>query len=277
MLYRRVMACLMTLLTATGMAAGTEVTVNADRVNLRSRPELESEQVGQVGYGTKLTLIAEHGDWLEVVPPDEISLWIHRDFVDGGAVNTRRLNVRTGPSINHRIAGHLVRGDTIVERDRFGEWIEIAPPEGASVYIHRDLVDVPPPPLPVPAPRPPVDPPQPAPAPAVTRDVPAEPERGPPPPPGLDLIPVEGQGEAVRFYGEIRATPVLMRIGTTPHRLIRRDDTRVTTLCFLSGNSHQLDSLIGTTLTVYGRAYWIRGRDYPVVAVERFETTAPPP
>ncbi|MCB1069277.1 MAG: SH3 domain-containing protein [Verrucomicrobia bacterium] len=264
-----------------------QVVVNSDRVNLRSRPDLQSEHVGTVNQGDILQVIARHGDWIEVVPPTETTFWVHRDFLEQGRVTTKKLNVRSGPSINHSIVGQLNKGDLVVERSTFTEWVEIEPPPSASVYVYAELVDSPRsvPPLPLPPMAEPLEGqpgPEPAGAPLVGSTTALQPFPPPEPfspdriggegaPPDLKLIPLAGQGRLVQHQGEIKRTPWLMRNGTSPYRLIRRDGNQITTLCFIRGNTRQLESLLDQVMIVHGRAYYVEGADYPVVVVEKFE------
>lgn len=271
-----------------GLAVGTacaaeQVRVTADRVNLRTRAELESEQVGNVNEGDVLTVIARHGDWIEVAPPTNLAFWVHRDFLEGSMVNTRKLNVRSGPSINHSIVGQLAKGDPVGVRGNFGEWVEIGPPPGASVFVFGELVEpvLPAGPLPLPPPVEPLSPPETSgslPAPTLPDflppEAPALEEAAAAPPPDLNLLPLDGQGRGVQMEGEVKRTPWLMRAGTSPYRLIRREGNQIQTLCFIRGNTLQLESLLDQALIVHGRAYWVEGADYPVVVVRQFEKRA---
>jgi len=84
------------------------VTVTADRVNLRAAAREMAEVVGQVNEGTVLASKSIGQKWVEIVPPETVNLWVHRDFVHDGIVATRKLNVRAGPGINFSVVGRLL-------------------------------------------------------------------------------------------------------------------------------------------------------------------------
>lgn len=113
--------------------------VTSNRVNMRATPSTGSEVVGQVNEGDELKVLSRREEWLEIVPPEGVSFWVHEAFVRNGVVKVGRLNVRAGSGINYSTVGYLTTGDTIRQQGSFGEWLKIAPPEGTSLWIHRDL------------------------------------------------------------------------------------------------------------------------------------------
>ncbi len=259
--------------------------VVGDRVNLRAKPELTSEVIGQVMDGDSLAVLDVQDEWIRVVPPDSLEFWVHRDFVDGDKVTTRKLNVRAGAGINYNVVGMLSRGDSIERRGTFGEWIKIAPVDQSSVWVSKSLVELTYPSQPLPPP--PVAEPIPAPAPS-TAGEPAErtPVFTPPPPEpvveegariavdpleGLELIPLAGQGRTVQREGRIKRSPWLFFDKPAPYRLVRRHGNKIETICFLKGNSTQLEALEGETLVVHGKEYWVEGVKQPLILIETIE------
>jgi len=60
---------------------GKEATVVKDRVNVRGRPGLTGDVLGQVSTGAKLTVVDADGEWVGVSPPPETFAWIHKQHV----------------------------------------------------------------------------------------------------------------------------------------------------------------------------------------------------
>lgn len=62
--------------------------VNASAVNVRAEPKTDSDyEIGQVDIGQELWVIGPAGEdenWLEIVAPAELPLWIHSDQVEVG-------------------------------------------------------------------------------------------------------------------------------------------------------------------------------------------------
>ncbi|HMP72953.1 MAG TPA: SH3 domain-containing protein [Kiritimatiellia bacterium] len=262
--------------------------ISGDRVNVRARADLAAEVIGQLDYGTEVVVRGVDGDWVEINPPDAIEFWVHRDFVEGDRVTTRRLNIRAGAGINYSIVGTLERNAVIDRRGGFGEWIKIAPPAEASVFVNVAFVELPVVEAPVALPTPPrLEPilPQPPVLQPLPPYDPAQDSRVALPPAGRDtvaapasdmrLVPLSGQGAVVQREGVLARTPLLMRSGTSNYRLIRREGNQITTLSFVRGNTSQLESLLDQTLIVHGREFWVEGARQPVIMVEKIERRVP--
>ncbi len=263
-----------------------QVRVAGTRVNLRAQPGLDAEVVGQVERGEILAQVSRQDDWVEVLPPPHVVFWVHGDFIEDEMVVGSRLNVRSGPGVNYAILATLERGDRVVQRDAFTDWVSIAPPSDATLWIASDLVlpvrpepppqhvepDIPsgPDPVRIPAPeqRPDRDlrPVEPAPRPAV---LPPVVERTPPPPPeDLELIPLDGQGERVEREGILR--PAGFVFGRpSRYRLTQSRGHLIETTAYVRGNEAQLQSLLGHAVRIEGVEYWVQGARYPVLVPEQ--------
>lgn len=278
-------ACCMTV------EASTQITarVTADRVNLRARPVLESETVGQAGEGELLNVRSVETDWVQVAPPATTEFWVHGDLIENDTVVVNKLNVRAGASINYSIVGALKKGDKVTVTGRFGEWLKIQPPDDSSLWISREFVELiypasamPPSEFPAPSPAdaadagsglpPPdtgayADTPLIAPqemtdqTPALAASVPTD----------LKLLPLNGQGRVVQREGELKRSPSLFRRSPGPFRLVKRDGNRLITTAYLRGNSKQLDALLDQHLIVQGREYWVENVRIPLVVIEAIQ------
>jgi len=179
-----------------GVSAATRVKVTGDRVNLRSRPGGgdRAEVVSQVNRGDELT--AKYGlndDWVEVEAPATASVWVYAELVKNGVVAATKVRIRGGPDVAWQPVGRVQKGDRLTVRGAKGDWLEIAPPPGTSLWISRDYV-VPivpkPPPQPAVKPVPPRVAPRPPPKPAPKPVSPPKPVVKPPaprPPVRVDL------------------------------------------------------------------------------------------
>jgi uncharacterized protein YgiM (DUF1202 family) len=300
------MGCLLALMACCRpAAAATRARVSADNVNLRADQSLKSEVVGQVNEGDELPVVAISGKWVEIKPPEQISFWVHRDFVSGGEVKARNLRVRAGPGINYTIVGSLKRGDKVQPRGEFGDWLKIVPPSGTTLWVSRKLVEIVRPSQPQPhrvrrTVRLPVSsvrqaqiasatqqtvhattgriPPPRATARSAEKTTPETTSQPPPrriaPPRASDLkpewklIPLEGQGKSVEREGILRKFGFLSS-RPTRFRLISTEGTHVETLCYIRGNEAQLQEYTDQPLRIKGREYWIRGCDYAILVVDQ--------
>lgn len=262
-------------------------------VNLRARAVMTSEVVGQASEGDLLLVRVVESEWVEIVPPTNVNVWVHSELIKDGAVTSDKTKVRAGPGINFNTVGQLSKQDCVEVRGVKGDWISIAPPPGSSLWISRDLVEVNEPALPekeqplaaatvteeplaVALPQAPLEsaPDLPAAMPdaqalPLSSDVVKPTEKMPPPPDDLNLIPVPGQGQMRYFSGTLRYTAYFVR-SPSEFRLVGHDeDGRSQTICYVRGNREQLRDLLGREMRITGRTYWVAGKEQPVVRLDR--------
>jgi uncharacterized protein YraI len=278
----------MALVAAVAWSSAAEATylvkVTGDRVNLRAKPTLTAETVGQVRAGDILIARSFKEEWVEVVPDDKLDFWVHSDFVKNGEVTATTLNVRAGAGINYSTVGVLERGDRVDVRGTFGDWLKVAPPLGASLWISGKLVEL--------MNREHTDSRKWTPAEKVSkpaeeprtvevaerepgvRDVPAPREPAPKVEKvstgtaGLKLVPLEGQGATAEKKGVLKRAGFL-NSGPTDYLLVQDGGYRAKTVCYVRGNVQQLESFIGTAMTIRGQQYWVQGVRHPVLVPEQ--------
>ena len=275
------------LLTAGVVSAAEPQTarVMGQRVNLRARADLNAEVVGQVSEGDTLRIKSVQESWVEVVPPDSVDLWVNKDLINGSRVNVSQANVRAGPGVNYTVVGRLNRDEVVAAKGSFGEWLRIAPFAASSLWVSRELVDLPPAataaapaasaapqdagggattvPLtqavvPTNAVTVAMDPQEPVPT---SRAAPTD----------LKLIPFDGQGRVVEHEGTLRAAGYLLG-APGDFRLVQQQGNRGgDTVAYLRGNRDQLRGLVGRRLRITGPEYWVERQSDPVVLVEKIQ------
>ena len=260
----------------------------ADRVNLRAKPDPVGEVVTQLALDERVPVLEVQESWVRVTPPDRVELWVHRDLVKDGLSAGDKVNIRAGAGIHFSVVGQYTRGERIEERGQFGEWIKVGP-SNASVWVSRDWVELlAKTPLAEPAPAPLAEAtPMPPPAEALPADS-GEPGLGPvvvgapdaaaqpvltagaEPPRDLKLVPLEGQGRLIEKEGELKTAPFIFG-RPSKFRLTQREGNQLKTLCYVRGNTAQLESLLNERLLIRGREYWVQGVKQPVLVPERIE------
>jgi hypothetical protein len=275
--------------------AGGKLRVKGNGVCLRARPDREAKTLAQVNHGDILESAGDSEEgWFAVVPPPTTDLWVYGELIRDGVVSVSRLRVRGGPGVNYRDVGVLTKGQKVTVRGQYAEWLKIAPPAQAALWINADFVTPVADPKPRPAPRPKLTHrPEPRPKPAVrppppkppvaAKPIPApivkapplvevprdKPERTPLPTAliGRTLVESRPQGHSIEYVGVMRpSAPVPRR--PSRYRLVRYDaQGRARTICYVVGNDRQLASIVGRTMLVSGREYWIQGVRYPAVAI----------
>jgi len=251
-----------------------ELLVQADNVNLRAKPDMDSEVVGQLNYDSTVIAVQLIEDWVQIEAPAQIDLWIHGDMLAGDKVKKTRVNVRTGPGINYSVMGSLNRNEGVVRRGEFNEWVKIAPPRDTRVWIHRQFLKI----------LKPETPGEPAATEAeLTNTALAEPLPGeaeepevkviqpvkeaikkpaPPAPSKYDLIPLEGQGSVVRQIGRLESYLIASE---SPSKYFLVNPSTGKTVCFLDSDFPPIKKYKHKRVIVQGYQYWLQGENIPVI------------
>ena len=125
--------------------AQTPVRVTADNVNLRAKALLTSEVVAQANYNDSLVAREIGEEWVEVAAPASVDLWVMKQYVQQpqNTIGANRVNLRAGPSINYNIVHTLALGDPVELRgEEIQDWLKVAPPASAHVWISREYVEI---------------------------------------------------------------------------------------------------------------------------------------
>lgn len=130
---------------STLLQAQTPVRVLANNVNLRAKPQLAAEVVAQAAYDDRLDAREIGEEWVEVAAPASVSFWVMKQFVQTpqNTIGAQRVNLRAGPGIAYNIVDTLSLGDPVKPLgEEMQDWMKVAPPASAHVWIHRDYVEI---------------------------------------------------------------------------------------------------------------------------------------
>lgn len=122
-------------------------------VYVRSGASLNHYPVCKLDAGTRVTIMGEHGEWLEIKPPEGTFSWISAEFVDtandrDGVVNGDNVRVRAGSELpkwaksKYAVQTMLRKGSevTILDKNPDG-FLKITPPADASLWVHRKFIE----------------------------------------------------------------------------------------------------------------------------------------
>lgn len=239
-----------------------KVKVTGDRVSLRAAPDTNAVLLGRAATGDELVLKDNiNPEWAGVLPPETVDFWVSSEFVSSNsAVVPEVLNIRSGPSLSHNIAGSAQKGDVLTVRGEAGGWLRIAPTSNTVVWISRKFVEAPAPVV--------IEPVEAAVSVLETQTVVqavAEPtvqeimasvsaasEKK------LTVDPARPQGAEQTFSGVLQPADGLLYKLTDDHFT----DIIV---CYVRGNTAQMQTFTGMKLEITGKTYWAAGMDLPVV------------
>ncbi|NOT00729.1 MAG: hypothetical protein HOP29_08885 [Phycisphaerales bacterium] len=124
--------------------------VTANDVYLRSGPSANYYEVAKLSAGDRVTVVGRQETWLAIVPPNGCFSLVHKNFVDldatglNGVVNGDAVLVRAGSSLRSELYAKQVKLDRGAEVTVIGphnqDYLRIAPPPGAELFLSSDYV-----------------------------------------------------------------------------------------------------------------------------------------
>ncbi len=123
--------------------AEVDLRVLGDRVNLRAQPVADAEVVGQAMAGDRLTTPEplESNEWVRVIAPASVDLWMYNELIRDGKVAVNRAQVRGGPGLQFKPVGQLDRDTPVEIRGVLGDWTRIGPTSACFLWINRQYVE----------------------------------------------------------------------------------------------------------------------------------------
>ncbi|MEK6797960.1 MAG: SH3 domain-containing protein [Planctomycetota bacterium] len=125
--------------------------MTANDVYVRSGDSLNHYPICKLNAGDRLTVVAERGEWYEVLPPDGTFSLVSGDYVDttdgqSGTINGDNVRVRAGSLLNenkYTVQTMLTKGDVVQVLGRNPDgFLKIKPPRGATVWINKQFVSI---------------------------------------------------------------------------------------------------------------------------------------
>ncbi len=273
------------------LARGGKVGVEGAR--LRAGAGRQYSIVGTLPLGTELEVRGTMGDWSKVAPPDlpTVAVYVTNAYV-------KVISDATAKAATSETKAPEAAGPASPETNEPGPALPAAAESTAATTATAAPAAT------AGTPAPPEDKPVPEAAPlrdevpAVAPEAPPPPRPAPPPPvasdkgrtttvsaPRGDSVPVgpaKIQSSRLRadkmqasdgVYAGVLSRAPAFGVSPTRFRLVRFDrHNAVETVCWVYGNSKQLEGLRGSALTVSGAVYWFKGADLPVVFAQEILT-----
>lgn len=123
------------------LLAGTDATITGSRVNVRVRPQLNSEIVAQVSRDEIVEVLEEGEEWTKIMAPKHSRCWVHSDYVTKGRINTDSVNLRCGAGMAFPVVCKLYEGTPVALVEVSGKWTRIEPPVEFGVWINSKYID----------------------------------------------------------------------------------------------------------------------------------------
>lgn len=236
-------------------------TVTSDKVNIRSRPDKNSEIVGQLAKGDSVEVLDRKGDWLKIALPAHAKCYVASKYIHDGASTGDAVNIRCGPGTNFKDIGKLAKGEKVEVIEASGEWTQIKPTAHCAGWVAAEFVQI--------------APPAPTPAPIQTTEV-------MPPPVSQPLVatapipapPLTPSDEIETHYVVKDGYLAGVKDPNAPARYALMTETvggRSYIIAYLDAPQTDLVRYEGKHVRVLGNQTWKRNERYPVIAVERLD------
>lgn len=119
------------------------ISVAAEKVNLRSAPNINAEILWEFGKGYPLQVKTTKGNWYKVVDFEKDEGWVYRELVSRNPyliVRKTRINIRSGPSSKYKLLGKANYGVVFKTIKQTKGWAKIQHENGLTGWVRRDLV-----------------------------------------------------------------------------------------------------------------------------------------
>jgi len=143
------LATLMAMIFVSSAGAASPAVVNAALLNLRSGPGLAFQVLATLPQGSPLVVLAQRGDWSQVVTATGGTGWVSGQFVapdtnfrEGSrrvTVSASTLNIRQGPDTSFPVISTGREGQLLSVTGQVGNWLQVEN-AGRLGFVHTNFV-----------------------------------------------------------------------------------------------------------------------------------------
>ena len=130
--------------------------VNENKVNLRSDSRANAEAICLLNKADKVEVVSEfYGEWYKIKLPKYAPAFIKKELLacqpgiePAEACKTAKVikdnvNIRSGPSEDSAILGHVYKNEIVNVRQEQREWFKIEPPANSFGWVHKKFIQKP--------------------------------------------------------------------------------------------------------------------------------------
>jgi len=116
--------------------------VIGDRVNVRARPNADSEIVTQLALNEDVVVIEEQPGWTKIKAPLHSKCWVQSNFIENGMINKESVNLRCGPGTAYPVLVQMPKGTPVKTLEIFNDWTKIEPPVDFGVWVSAQYLEI---------------------------------------------------------------------------------------------------------------------------------------
>jgi len=116
-------------------------------LSVRAQAGFKGVVIGHLKQGETVTVLSqinlekhragEPAQWAQIALPAGVHVWVYGKYINASTktVESKKLNLRAGPSENYGVLGVIERGAPVNVIRTKGEWMEIEPPASAYAFV----------------------------------------------------------------------------------------------------------------------------------------------
>lgn len=124
------------------------MSVNGDKVNLRSGPGTKYAVKWEYGSGFPLKILQRKGKWVKVKDFENDTGWIHKTLltkepcmiVKANKDQDTKINIREKPGTNNKVVGQAYYGVVFKTLQQRADWVKVMHESGLTGWINRSLL-----------------------------------------------------------------------------------------------------------------------------------------
>ena len=131
------------LLVVPTLAAAEYVSVQREKVNIRSGPGTDHEILWEVFRGFPLQVTERRGEWARIVDFEGDRGWIYTPLISktkSMIVKVNTANMRVGPGTNYEVMATVRYGVVFEPVERRRDWIKVQHADGTTGWISDQLL-----------------------------------------------------------------------------------------------------------------------------------------
>jgi SH3-like domain-containing protein len=136
------------ILVVQGTAWSEILSVQGDKVHLRTDPDAKAKVKWELGDGYPLEVIKREGDWVLAKDFENDTGWVTKSqlqkkqhvIVKANKNQEMTINIRRGPATDESIVGKAFYGVVFTVQEKKGDWIRVRHESGLTGWIKSDLV-----------------------------------------------------------------------------------------------------------------------------------------
>ncbi len=131
-----------------GTAWSEMLSVQGDKVNLRTNPDAKAQVKWELGDGYPLEVVKREGDWVLAKDFENDSGWVTKSrlqksqhvIVKANKNQEKTINIRRGPAAEESIVGKAYYGVVFTVQEKKGDWIRVRHETGLTGWVKSDLL-----------------------------------------------------------------------------------------------------------------------------------------